>query len=359
MSTPTSTQTPLSPYEQDPTLRDPELLNGNVDPNNPENLGYQGELAATDVYFNDLRNNSQDQSPQDFNNNYANSGLNSKKIIEARIDEATRNLQEGNLDNTQRVIEQHLSLAGSKEKQRDALAELHIAEKGKPSKEERNDALNHLKSEIGSDLSKLSSNHQLGADNPELKNLQATNESKDDYEQDYFNDSPEASEEKSPHQKSEDSHELLLNYIDKKLRDPTIKPEFVEKFRIARDTLHLERKGLRAQFGAQNSAIESVNNLLSKEAGQIVNDERVKKSIRSCRGDDLNRAQEMVKIASETEDPAERDAIINDLQNGAELAKDAEAFKLWQQQRADLLKGKEVDDLKKDADAARDLINNL
>lgn len=353
-----STATAQYPYSPGSPELPPELRNqqDNLPPgNNPEKMTPEQQYE----YFRALDEASHDLTPADFDNSTEGSGLSEQNVWEHTIKAANDKLYEGSLDGAQRTIE-HAKAPGKHDNlRRDALAEIHMAEKGVPSKEVKNDALNYVKTEIGKDLSKLTDDASLSGEIPELTELRSTQEASDSLEVDYFDDSTSDDQnEKSPHQISEDSHEILLKYIDKKLRNPSLKPEFVEKLRVARDTLHLERKGIRSQFDAQNSLIESVNTLKSQFNNDVLSNEKVRKSLRSCRGNDLERAGKMIKVAETTNNPEEKDALLNDLENGAELAKNAEAFEAWEQRRADASKKEEEHELSDKAESARNAIEN-
>lgn len=280
------------------------------------------------------------------------------KALSASVETAQANVAQDDLAAGQTALEQSPRPNAFKDILRDTLAEMHQSEAGEPSSEQRVVALNGLLLRVSSEIH--NSTHpqkgNLHYTDPRVQKLKGVESAFKQRYRNYFDDlQPEDEalkngEQRTPHQVSDDAYETLLSYTEEKLKKPGLSPEKVEELRVARDTLHLERKMYRKEFDEQTEVIDSVMQMMGHDNNQF-SETKLKEIVRVSVGDTLLRLKELVEIASQSPDSSEKFTILNDLQYGRAPIKSAEQYDDWKQHRADKAKLAEV---RKSADAAEE-----
>jgi hypothetical protein len=288
------------------------------------------------------------------------------KGLQTALETVDASVDQGDLVTGQTALEQAPRPRKLHEEVRDTLVELHQAERGEPTPDQRFQAMNGLLLDVSKEISTLT--------DPKKGNLHYTDpqvQARKDVEaafkqryHNYFEDAqPEDDilqngEQRTPHEVVDDAYDLLLAYAEDKLRDPSISAEKAEELRTARDTLHLERKNWKEQYDAQDEAVDAVMQMMGRDNEQF-SEARVRAVVRGCVGDELSRLQELVDVARQTSDPVERFNLLNGIQQGRSPIQSAEAFDAWKQQRAENAKAAAEQQSADMADNARKAIEAM
>lgn len=288
------------------------------------------------------------------------------KGLQSSLDTVEARVGEGDLVAGQVALEQAPRPRKLNEVVRGTLVELHQAERGEPTSDQRFRAVTNLEIDVAKEISALTDPKKgnLQYTDPEVQTRSAVAAAFRERHHNYLEDeTPESvllgtDEERTPHQVAEDAYEALLSYAEDRLRDPNITPEKAEELRTARDTLYLERKVWKEQFDAQNEVLHTVMRMVGSDNEQF-SEAKLRAAIRESIGDQIPRLQEIVEVAQQTADPIERFNLLNDIQNQRSPIKSVEAFEAWKQKRADKMKVVEEQESAERANNARKTIETI
>jgi len=288
------------------------------------------------------------------------------KGLQTALETVDASVGQGDLGIGQVTLEQAPRPRKHNEEVRDTLVELHQAERGEPTSDQRFQAMNGLLLDATKEISTLTDPNKgnLHYTDPQVQARKSVEAAFKQRHRNYFEDAqPEDDllqngEQRTPHEVADDAYDLLLAYTEDKLRDPSVSAEKAEELRIARDTLHLERKNWKEQFDAQNEAINAVMQMMGHDNEQF-NEARVRAAVRGSVGDELTRLQELVAVARETSDPVERFNLLNGVQHERSPIQSAEVFDAWKQKRAEKAKAVVVQQSAEMADDARKTIEAI
>ncbi len=177
-------------------------------------------------------------------------------------------------------------------------------------------------------------------------------------QQDYFDDiTPQDQilnngEMRTQHQIAEESYHALLGYIEGEIASGDLDDDQMEHFRVARDSIHKERQPWKDQYDDQNRVLENIISMVGENNEQFSSQE-LRGSVRDCVGDKLDRLQEYVAIAEQSEDPYEPINICLSIKNGTAPIDSDQQFLKWKKARAERAQRREEARRQSDIDAAR------
>lgn len=216
---------------------------------------------------------------------------------------AAEGARTGNLDTSEARLEHAPRSARYIESFRDATVEVHKAKQGEPLPQQKIDAMNLLRDQLGDDEQLLNDRYN------------------------FFNTAPPAEGKPSPHHVANSAYEAMIRVTEDAIKKPDTDEQTKESMRIARDLLHEERKSAQAEFDIQTGVIEAIDVQLG------IDDGSAEATVRGLSDKQLDRLSEFVALATSQQDPYQKSSMLRMARRGEAPIKSVEDFEAWNQQQ--------------------------